>query len=622
MTLKISFREILEKMPAKCRLLCLYIFFLHFAEISAQSPVMESLPFSVYQDHALLDSVVKEYRSNSIKSFYRDETYKAMIYGLETVKMYEALGDSSNLCWSYNLIGSIYQAHGKYDKSIEYLERGYTLAKKISDTGEIVRSINNLGTVYAQKEAYATGLGYLQEGLVLARTIQNRSNQARFYYNIATYYSHLDKYNLVRTYLDSCITLCKSIDERFVLPNAIDLYAFSYLEEGEYKKSRKLSTQSLLIYKANIDTYKVVNAYNKLTRVALRQSDFKAARAYSDSLVKLAEGFFPNLMADHWQIWHNSFLKRKDWKLAYQYQARYLAINDSLENATREEQWTMLEMVEAHEKSKLEKETSALLALNASNQSLLRVYIIALIIGLVLLVSIFWVLLRLRRSKLHLELNRRSISEKNKQLKNALIEKEVLIKEVHHRVKNNLQMISSMLAMQAMTTDNHELERILEEGQNRIESMALIHQQLYQREDFQTIDSREYVLNLIEHLKQVHPLASIVEFQVEVDKEINLGLDTVIPLGLIINELISNCLKYAFGEDGGGIQLFLSRNSKSDYVLSVKDDGVGFPSDFDLSTSKSLGMKLVHILTQQIGGELTFSSDHGAFVEVRFNALI
>ncbi|MEK7728690.1 MAG: histidine kinase dimerization/phosphoacceptor domain -containing protein [candidate division KSB1 bacterium] len=206
-------------------------------------------------------------------------------------------------------------------------------------------------------------------------------------------------------------------------------------------------------------------------------------------------------------------------------------------------------------------------------------------------------------------------------LNTALREKEVLLKEVHHRVKNNLQVISSLLNLQSGFIKEPEVLVMFTESMNRIKSMALIHEKLYQSKDFAKIDFAEYVRNLTNHLYRSYVINSnLIKFEIHVE-DVSLNVDTAIPCGLMLNELVSNSLKYAFPNGRTGeISIRLFRQEGNQLILLVKDNGVGLPKDIDFKSSKSLGLKLVNILTQQLRGDLNYHSENGTEFRLAFQA--
>jgi PAS domain S-box-containing protein len=202
------------------------------------------------------------------------------------------------------------------------------------------------------------------------------------------------------------------------------------------------------------------------------------------------------------------------------------------------------------------------------------------------------------------------------QLANELHQKKVLLKEVHHRVKNNLQVMSSLLRMQFRKT-TPDLKILIEDYQNRIQSMALIHAQLHRNDDLASIDFHDYISDLLSNLFQCYGnTAANIQYKLDVIN-IFLPLDQSIPLGLIINELISNTLKYAFPHGSGEINIQLMQ-TKYEYHLIVADNGIGIPQEIDLENTDSLGMQLVHSLTEQLEGNLIYSSEYGTKFQLIF----
>lgn len=204
------------------------------------------------------------------------------------------------------------------------------------------------------------------------------------------------------------------------------------------------------------------------------------------------------------------------------------------------------------------------------------------------------------------------------QIKTSLNEKEVLLKEIHHRVKNNMQVITSLLNLQARTIgDSHALS-VFQDSQNRVKSMALIHETLYQSKDLSRINFAEYLKKLVAHVsRSYHLRPEAVKINVKVD-DVLLSIDTAVPCGLIINELASNALKYAFPSPRAGEINITFHRTDGRYVLCVSDTGVGLPKDFDPEVSKSLGMKLVHMLTSQLSGEIACRNGVGTSFEIKF----
>jgi PAS domain S-box-containing protein len=206
-------------------------------------------------------------------------------------------------------------------------------------------------------------------------------------------------------------------------------------------------------------------------------------------------------------------------------------------------------------------------------------------------------------------------------IEKALEEKTVLLNELHHRVKNNLQMISSLLSLQANSSDDLRLREVLSECQNRVKAMGLTHQLLYEHKDFSRVDLGEYLNRLSQLLLSSYRAGSKgVSLELVLSPERHyVGLEKAIPCGLAVNELVTNAFKHAFpAERQGTITVSLAGGEGNEVVLTIADDGIGLPSDFDINTIKSLGLRLVPLLTEQLQGTLTIDGSAGSSFALRF----
>lgn len=214
------------------------------------------------------------------------------------------------------------------------------------------------------------------------------------------------------------------------------------------------------------------------------------------------------------------------------------------------------------------------------------------------------------------------ISDRKKsmeQIRRSLEEKETLLKEIHHRVKNNLQIISSLLRMQSRRPLDESTLILFQESQNRVQSMALIHEQLYQSPDLSQIDFGDYIRSLTDNLFRCYGVSQkAISLNIETNG-LKLSLDTAIPCGLIINELVSNSLKYAFPKNQcGKISISLEKNVDNTVTLRVSDSGIGIPESIDWQNTNSLGLRIVHNLTRQLKGKINLACDYGTTFYINF----
>lgn len=208
------------------------------------------------------------------------------------------------------------------------------------------------------------------------------------------------------------------------------------------------------------------------------------------------------------------------------------------------------------------------------------------------------------------------------QIWTSLREKEVLLKEIHHRVKNNLQIIASLLRLQANRLEDAHAQAILQECRNRVESMALVHESLYRSGDFSRINFTEYVRNLTGNLFQIYNVKhDAISFKVTVEHEIFISLAQAVPCGLIINELVTNALKHGFREHQvGEVFVNLEASTHNQLILTVGNSGESLPQDFDLQTAQSMGLKLVMTLVKQLKGTIELERGKETIFKIIFTA--
>ena len=252
-------------------------------------------------------------------------------------------------------------------------------------------------------------------------------------------------------------------------------------------------------------------------------------------------------------------------------------------------------------------------------------------------VDLFENTVEIKRQAAQLEAINTELSELNKLLKqeiderkrveekitSSLKDKEVLLKETHHRVKNNLQIISSLLNLQCRSIQDQQTFAIFKESQNRIETMALIHEQLYQSKELSEIDFAKYINSLASNLFSTYAVsAGTIALQINIHN-VFLDIHTAILCGLLINELVSNSLKYAFPTDNKNeICIEMCLHKEHSYTLTVRDNGVGFPKNLVFQNTKSIGLQLVNALTEQLEGSIELNNNIGTEFKITFTIKI
>jgi two-component sensor histidine kinase len=222
-----------------------------------------------------------------------------------------------------------------------------------------------------------------------------------------------------------------------------------------------------------------------------------------------------------------------------------------------------------------------------------------------------------RRRKAEEELQEARLA--GERLNMSLDEKDMLMREIHHRVKNNLITIHSLLILQSHSIEDERSRSYFKEAENRVRSMAMIHERLCRTKDLSNMNLAEYLNSLISVLFHTYNVkASRVKLNVNIPA-VSIDVDTMIPLGLIINELVSNALKYAFANGGEGeLTVAFTEGGDGEYTLVVKDDGAGIPDGFDIHNTKTLGLQIVSTLTKQIRGRIELLREGGTGFRITF----
>jgi len=395
--------------------------------------------------------------------------------------------------------------------------------------------------------------------------------------------------------------------------------ALCYYNKGRVKEAMPLLKRDVYYSLKSSNFESAFNSYNLLVQCAIDLNDKVSAKAYLDScqdliadklsMVNLKIRFLPTLAK--YYVFVNDYRKAADTYSAY------YRMNDSLLLLEKERDVINQGLtfnIEQREQAFAEQEN--LLKQGEEKEIRQQSYRSSLIAGLLILLVIIFFLIannrRARRREIQLSFKNDQIQDQNRQIEQSLKEKEALIKEIHHRVKNNLQIITSMLNLQIGKIDDEKTESIFFEAKQRINAIALTHQMLYQKTTISNINLVEYIETLIRQIEASMSSSKIEIITNLVSTEERLTIDGAVPLGLIINELLTNSYKHAFPQaKKGAITVSLTENAET-FTIKVSDNGVGLPEDFDQNESKTLGMELVFILVEQLDSKLTIENTNGS----------
>lgn len=512
--------------------------------------------------------------------------------------------------------GGVYRKKGKIPEAIDILLQAEKIlhSVKIDTTDERAKKaiqakriilFNTLANFYNQINDFNQALYYYDSALKKAIIMGNKRTIGVILSNKADL---LLKYNRYRQALD----ILKEA-KRYKMEGKADAgsiantnrnIALAFYKMGQYDQALDYINQSIAHYETSVRFNDLAESLVIRSKIFYKQKQYQKAIADARRAKQLA------LKNNELEILQNASLElAKDYEATGQYQKAlenykiYHKTKDSIFNTLNIKKITQLEMQYRYDKEKQAQEIR-----NIARERANKFKINMLLLGLVALLLIIILLYRLYflRKK-----SNAVLQEKNKQISNALAINETLLKETHHRVKNNLQIISSLLSMQTRFIEDEASREVIKDSQNRIKSMSLIHQQLYQKEELTSIETKDYFSNLLEGLYASYGIEpGKVKMNIEIESYL-LDVDTAIPLGLIVNELVINAFKHGVDKENGIFGFVFKKTAGDKLLLEVSDNGPGFPEDFDPSKIKSYGLKLIHILSQKLKAYLKFENDNG-----------
>jgi two-component system, sensor histidine kinase PdtaS len=509
------------------------------------------------------------YRLLSVKYRYAGDLKKALVYGLDGLKDMEAFKDTTDADWYYGELGLIYDELGDAEKSIYYYKQCLSYRERIPTTDE---------------QVFRTAGFIVKNYLKLGKT---------------------------RAALNEAIGLEKRYPPQSPLGKVFNAQNKAYCYDA-LKKFPEAEQQYLQII-AELDTLKkeyefISYAYEDIANFYLRQKNLGKAKYYAEAASKVMPslGKFKN----------NELLRYKidsatgDYADALKHYVNYSTAKDSLFNESKSKEIAELQL--KYETDKKEKDIQLL----TKDSEQKRAQLNQAIIGIALLLLVLGMLFYSFRNN---QKKSKEIDRQNIVLNDLLKEKEWLIKEVHHRVKNNLQIVMGLLQRQSAYIDNSVALAAIQNSEHRMHSIALIHQKLYQSEDFQLVSMPDYITEMIGYLQESFDLTARITFEKEVE-QIDFEIATAVPLGLILNEAITNSIKYAFaGQEKGCIQIALYQTGEDSYTLRISDNGRGLPPDFDILKANSMGFNLIRGLSKQLSGKFKIENVQGVAMVIDFN---
>jgi two-component sensor histidine kinase len=554
---------------------------------------------------------------------------KKLLYGLalhqadSALMYYSKKEDEHNIARVSLLKGQIFNILENYINAINELKLAETTFFAEDDTLLIGIVKMNFGNIHNNMFNIEESARYYREAIVCFELLNLKNIVANCYNNIGNLYQRSNQLDSAKLYYDKTLKLrLRNKDSKYSLAVIYHNYGNLYLQQKDYYRALVYINKSVKIksgIKKNVADLKI--SYLVFGEIYYGLLDFKTAIEYLKKSLLNTEEMYAEHTNDSHLLIAKCYSEIKNYKKATYHFNKYLIINDSIDNrknlSSLEQQFVRYEIIKDslsqseltmyNELSEIEKNNLILESKLIKSKTSFLFISLLLSLGFGVLL-IFSFKKRLKQSNSH----KKTLENQNEELKRTLIskeEKETLLKEIHHRVKNNLQIINSLIRLQSHYMSPTNFKDRLEDTENRIRCMALVHEKLYNSQDLSKLDSESYIIELAENLKSAYEFDIEVKLEFNI-KKIQLSIDTLIPLGLIINEIISNSLKYAFtGLEKGKINITLEQ--KDNITLTISDNGIGADLSYDELSEDSLGMELIDSLCSQLNGEFNLVTENG-----------
>lgn len=489
--------------------------------------------------------------------------------------------DAEVICDVYNKVGSLYFRQGNYGKARRYWRKSYHVAQQYKNPKALSTAYNNLGELQRIRGSLDTAILYHQYALTIKTHIKDSLGMHTNWSNLGSIYLQRLQFDLALDCYQQAYQLATALSNPIATTTSSLDFSNFYLEKNEPKAALSWAYKGLNLSIQLQDIYKRAQAHEQLALIYGQQRQL-------DSLL---------LHQKQWILLRNAINQADREKLTMQTEAEYLVY---------EKEKKLLQVRQEASIQQAQNRTLDLIQWGG-----------LLLLGLLLLIAI----LVLRWRKRHNDALERHVAQIEQQSE----EKGILLKEIHHRVKNNLQVITSLLGLQSLSIEDPIAKDLFQQSQQRINSMSMIHQMLYQSDHLTDINYRDYLERL------VYSLVSSVkghDFDLQINMnvpDLSLNVDTAIPLGLLINEIVTNALKYGLNKGADSVlTLELHPQTDQTFHLHIGDNGDGIPGDWTkASNPSSLGLRLIQQLSRQLQGSIQRDMDQvGTHYVLHFKEIV
>lgn len=534
----------------------------------------------------------------------------ALGHAKQFLALAQKIQNPSETARGYNFIGMSYATLSDFDKATVYYTQALKRYETLKDTLYSAIVLNNIGAAYQSRKNHQETILYYEKALETFRKIKNEQWIANVSNNLAAVYQETHQYSKALKTIEIALDIFKKNDDKASEATALNTKGASFVFLKKYNEALKHFLRSNELVNPTEDPLQYSITTKNIGDIYIELGQFQKAESY---LLKAAEVQKKIQSSEHLLSTLNALnLLYESWKnypMAYRYLKESKTLSDSL--FSKEKDARLLEVIKKYELDKKEQKITLL-----DNQNKLKDLIISdaqqgqklFLVGILMMCALLLVgfyLYRLRQK------SNRELAQKNEIISKTLAEKDFLMREIHHRVKNNLQVISSLLSLQSQHLKDPEALRSIKESRDRVKSMALIHQNLYEDDHHLFIEVSDYIPKLAQGLFQSYNIEpNRIDLKIDI-QSMTLDLDTVTSLGLIINEIITNALKYAFPDNRlGSISLKLNKDTEH-LRLQINDNGVGISQDFDFKTLKSFGYQIIRSFGAKMKAEINVENNDG-----------
>ncbi len=518
--------------------------------------------------------------------------------------------------YAINNFGVLNNDNGKLTKSLEDYYKSLNYREILKDSLGIAESLNNIGNIYALQDDVEKALFYTEKSLQVSKLIGSKGHSI-ILTNIGGLYGKKGDTAKEMEFYEESLTLNQELNNPVGIANSLRLIASVYVEQGEIDKALNYLLKNLVILENNGYQVGVIGSLTDISRIYLQKNDINKALLYGNKALNISikEGS-PNRISIVSELLSTIYQKNNSWKKAFEMESLHFKMRDSIKN--KQIQTSLIDQASAYELEKKEQQIELLSAKNVIQElKLLKNKNSIILISIALFLTLIIAVVSYRGYNKKILINK--LLEKQKsEISRQNEAKKTMLQEIHHRVKNNLQVVNSLLRLQSSKIEDKSIAHVFKETQSRIRSMAKLHEKMYQSGGLDTFKTKEHITLLVEEIVKNYVVGKKIKLNLDIE-DVLVSSKTMMPLSLIINEMISNSLKYAFeGRDEGVITVKFSKHGEN-CKLIVADDGIGYNPN---PKSNGLGLRLISSFIRQLNGTIEQINDHGTTFILTFNSIL